>query len=177
MHPENFTSAFLRGASFIAEGTFTVENLTRGGISVVRNRVVDQGLDFIVAVVLGTTSKAANFYLAPFAGNVTPSAWWTADNFSASATEFTNYTESTRQKFEPGTVADGKISNLNDRAEITIGSGNQETIQGIGILTSSTKEGQSGVLLSAARLPTARDNLVEGDVIAIGYSFEVSNKL
>jgi len=156
-------------------GVFEVENLTQGGKSVAANLVVNQGLDFVVGVALGSTSAIATWYLAPFAGNATPATGWTASNFDSNSTEFTNYTEGTRQAFSPGSVASGAIGNLSSRAEITIGSSAQDTIYGVGVISSSGKEATSGVLFSAARLSSARTGLLEDDVIALGYTLQASD--
>jgi len=156
-------------------GTFTIENLTRGGISIARNTVTTQGLNHILDVVIGTTTAVNTWYLAPFAGNVTPNVSWTASSFDSNATEFTNYTEATRQTLVPSAAASGVIGNLSSRAEITIGSGAQDTIYGAGLLSASGKEATTGTLLAAARLATARTGLLEDDVIALGYTLTILN--
>lgn len=159
----------------MAFGSFEVENLTRGGKSVAHNLVTTQGLNHILDVVLGSTSAISTWYLAPFAGNATPAAGWTAANFDSNSTEFTNYTEAVRQTFSPGSASGGVIGNLSSRAEITIGTPGQDTIYGVGLLSASGKEATTGVLLSAARLASARTGLLEDDVIAIGYTLTLTD--
>ncbi len=164
-------------AGLLAKGIFEVENKTQGGISIAPNLVVTEGLNHILAVVLGATSKVSTWYLAPFAGNVTPAASWTGEDFASDATEFTNYDEAARQEFTDGAVSSGSIDNLSSRAEITVGSGSQDEIYGVGLISSSVKNSNSAssVLMSAARLTSSRDNLQDGDVIALGYTFTVSD--
>lgn len=163
-------------AGLVAQGVFEVENLTRGdGNTVAPNLVVTQGLNHVVAVILGGTSAVSTWYLAPFAGNVTPTAGWDASNFDSNATEFTNYDEASRQAFVDGGASGGAIDNLAARAEITIGSGPQDTLHGVGLLSSAMKGGNQGVLMSAARLPSARTNLRVADVIALGYTYTVTD--
>lgn len=168
-------NVLLPQSGLLAYGVFDVENLTRGGKSIAPNLVVTEGLNHILAVVLGATSKVSTWYLAPFAGNVTPSASWDASNFDANATEFTNYDEAARQEFVDGSVSGGSINNLSSKAEITIAGGAQDTIWGVGLLSSATKEGTAGVLLSAAKLASSRDSLQDGDTIALGYTFTVTD--
>ena len=158
----------------VLAGLFVVENLTRpSGISVARNRVVTQGLSYMAGVAIGPTAKISTWYLAPFAGNVTPQANLTAANFNSTTTEFTNYDEGTRREFTPGAVASGVIGNLSARAEITIGDGAQDIIYGLGLISSSAKAGTAGTLMAAARLGSPRGDLQEGDVIALGYQLSV----
>lgn len=136
------------------------------------------GRNMILDLLLHSLSKPSNWYLAPFAGNVTPADSWTAANFAANATEFTNYTESSRPELVVVAADAGAINNYASRGEITVDAGtdvNDLVIRGIGVLTSGTKSGTTGFLLSAARLPSDRPNLVEGDVISLGFSLSLSN--
>lgn len=158
----------------VAAGAFTFS--VNGGPEVVTpNLVVEEGRNHMLNVELGGTVKIPTWYLAPFAGNVTPADNWTAANFAANSTEFTNYAETSRQEFTSNTATASVISNLAARAEITVGAGPQTTIWGAGLISSATKSGTSGVLFSASRLSNARDNLQENDVIAIGYSFTLAD--
>ena len=136
------------------------------------------GRNMILDLLLHTQAKPANWYLAPFAGNVTPADSWTGPNFAANATEFTNYTELSRPELVVTAASAGAINNYAARGEITVGSAtgaNDLVIRGIGVLTSATKSGTTGFLLSAARLLSDRTGLVEGDVISLGFSLSLSN--
>jgi len=136
------------------------------------------GRNMILDLLLHTQAKPANWYLAPFAGNVTPADSWTGANFTANATEFTNYTEVSRPELIVTAADAGAINNYASRGQITVGDGvgvNDVVVRGIGVLTSGTKSGTTGFLLSAARLPSDRPNLVEGDVISLGFSLSLSN--
>ena len=142
------------------------------------NLVPVQGRNMILDLLLHALSKPVNWYLAPFAGNVSPQDSWTAANFTANATEFTNYTGGARPLLVVDPADAGAINNHAARAEITVGAAvgaNDTAIRGIGVLTSNTVGGTSGFLLSAARLPADRTNLVEGDVISLGFSLSLSN--
>lgn len=143
------------------------------------NLVPTEGLNVWIDVLLGDTTKIPTWYIAPFAGNVTPASIWTAANFASTATEFTNYTESNRQEnVLPANATAGAINNLSDRAVFTVGAAtgpDNTTIWGAGTLSSSTKGGTSGYLLSATRAVNAKQNLVEGEQISIGFSLSLSD--
>lgn len=171
---KDLAQAVKTSTGMIAFGSFEVENLTRGGVSVAHNLVSSQGLNHILDVVLGSTSPESTWYLAPFAGNATPASGWTAANFDSNATEFTNYTEAVRQTYSPAAASGGVITNAASQAEITIGSGAQDTIYGVGLISASGKEATTGVLLAAARLSSARTGLLEDDVIALRYQLTIA---
>lgn len=168
-----------QGSGLQLGGIFSFENLTRGdGVVYAYNRVVLQGRNHILDVILGNAAKIATWHIAPFAGNVTPQDNLTAATFASTTTEFVFYEEVARQAFtESGTATGGVLGNLSDRAEIVVGGGGspQDTIHGLGILSASGKGSTSGVLLSAARLPSARTNLQVGDNLALGYQLTLTD--
>ena len=143
------------------------------------NLVPLEGRNAILDIVFGGQSKPAGLYFAPFAGNVSPANSWTGNAFNANATEFMNYTEATRQAVVVSPADAGAMNNYAARAEITIGAGtnaNDLVLRGLGVVTSSVKQATTNtLLLSAARLPSDRTGLVEGDVIALGFSISLSN--
>ena len=57
------------------------------------NLIPTEGLNHILGVALYSTSKINTWYVAPFSGNVTPGAGWTAANFASTATEITSTTD------------------------------------------------------------------------------------
>ena len=139
------------------------------------NLVPSAGILDLLEVYIGAGSQTTGWHLAPFAGNVTPAPTWTAANFDATATEFTNYVAASRPSLVPDTAAAGEINNLSSLASITIGSGAQDTIWGVSLQSSATKQGTSGVMFSASRLGVARANLAEGDQIQLSYRLQISN--
>lgn len=126
-------------------------------------------------------SILGSYYLAPFAGNVTPTVDWTASGFASTATEFTNYDEATRQAWTVAdAVTDGgadevSITNAASKAQFTIASGGQTTIWGAAVLSASAKSSTAGVLVAAAKAASARTGLVDGDLISIGYTLKLSD--
>lgn len=139
------------------------------------NLVTAQGIQYLLNAPFGETSQISTWYLAPFAANATPQSGWTAANFDSNATEFTNYTEAARQELVTASASGGVIGNLASKATFTIGSGGQTEIWGGGLLSSSQKQGTSGVLLSATRLANPKQNLEEGETIEIGFEMSLSD--
>ena len=143
------------------------------------NLIPTEGLNHILGVALYSTSKINTWYVAPFSGNVTPGAGWTAANFASTATEITSTTdgfvETTRQAWTPAAPASGAISNTASKAELTVAmsSGNL-TVYGLGLLSNSTRGSTSGVLASASRFATARV-LSNTDVWSVGYEIDASS--
>lgn len=134
-----------------------------------KNRVVDQGLNHMLnAGVLGTGIISA-WYIAPFAAAVTPAANLTAATFTATLTEFTNYTEPARPQWVQDAAATALVlENATAPALITVGSGPQTTIWGSGLLSASPKSSTAGTLLAAARRG-AVFNVEEGFEIRMRY--------
>ncbi len=114
------------------------------------NIVVNEGLLHILTVALDQGAANAAFYIAPFGGNVTPAASLTAATFTATTTEFTNYTEGTRVLWANDAPATNAIGNSTTTALFTIGTGGG-TIRGAGLMSVATKSAATGVLIAAAR--------------------------
>jgi hypothetical protein len=146
-----------------------------GPIEVFPNLVVNQWRTRALEILYSTASKINTYYLAPYAGNVAPQPAWTASNFSSNATEFTNYKEASRQEWEVGAVNNHEITNASSKAVFTVDGGGQTIIWGVGLLSSSGKGSASGFLVAANQAPSPRDNLVEDDEIAIGYTVRLQD--
>jgi hypothetical protein len=163
----------LRGGSVIAQG-FYVEGVRGQPASYRRhkNLIVTEGINHILDVYFGATSKASAFYLAPFSGSATPAASWNASNFASNATEITStsegYEETTRQQASFGTAASGAIDNYASKAAFTIATASQLTVKGLGLLTTNTRGGTSGKLVSAVKFSVDRV-LNDGDIWEAGY--------
>jgi hypothetical protein len=117
------------------------------------NLVVTEGLDYLISVALDGAAQKTTFYVALFGGNVTPVAGWTGANWVANATEFTNYTESTREIWDKGNVLAGSISNVDNPAVFTVGVGGG-TIRGAALVEAAAKSATTGILFAAARFLT-----------------------
>jgi hypothetical protein len=114
------------------------------------NIVVNEGILHILTVSLAQGTANSAFYVSLFGGNVTPGASLTAATFTATTTEFTNYTETTRVLWAKDAAASNAIGNNTTPAVFTIGTGGG-TIRGAGLMSISTKSATTGVLVAAAR--------------------------
>lgn len=142
------------------------------------NRVVDQGLNYVLNAALRADSVLGTWYIAPYASNTTPAANVTAANFASGLTEFTNYTETNRVTWTPDGAATA-LSLVNDAAPalFTIGSGGQTSIYGAGLLSAQAKSATSGVCFAAGRLSGGGSllNLQEGYEVRIKYRITASS--
>lgn len=155
----------------VAVGGVLKHSLNDAYVAVDPNLLVNEGLNYILNAALGGTSQVAAFYIAPFSGNVTPAAGWTGANFTASATEFTAYTNSTRL---PWTTVASTTQAIGNSAAVaaataTFSPGGPHNVYGIGLLQASAKSATTGVLIAAVRFATPRLNMAAGDKLAFEY--------
>lgn len=143
-----------------------------------RNLLPDQGLTKMLGVMFGAETQITAWYLAPFSGNVTVLDTWNAANFAANATEITSgtegYTESTRRAWTPAAAATKNINSNAAKSAFTIATATSLTIRGMGLLSTNTKGGTTGVLASAAKFATARV-LQDTDAFNVGYGVTLSS--
>jgi hypothetical protein len=154
----------------IAKGTFSVSK--RGeDEDVSKNLVVVEGLNYLLGSALANQSSIGTWYVALFSGNVTPTSGWTASSFSSTANEFTNYSSNSRPQWSPGAVAAGALNSFSSKAsfESTV---NGAQVRGAAIISNSAKGGASGVLLAATLFPSLK-TLDEGEILDVGYGFEL----
>lgn len=130
-----------------------------------------EGLDAMMSCWFNNGSVPTAFYIALFTNAVTPASSLKAADFTATLSEFTGYTESTRQAWTPnGNASAQTMSNSDDPAVFTGGS-TAATIRGAGLLTSAIKGDTTGVLVAAARF--AADNpLNPGGTLKIKYTVQ-----
>lgn len=163
------------GINAIPMGVFDVDH-RRGGDLIARvagsNIIPTEGLNHILSIVVAGGSQVLTWYMALFEGNVTPGASLTAATFTATTTECTAYTESTRVAFQEGTPATGVIDNASNRAIFTMNA--TKTVYGGALLSASAKSATTGSLLAAARFATPR-NVVAGDELSVRYTLTLTS--
>jgi hypothetical protein len=155
-------------------GGFFSVSVNDGPDEIAPNRVVNEGLNHLLGVVLGGSAQIASWYVALFSGNVTPQATWTAANFVAQATEFVNYDEATRRNFTPAAPASQSISNTASKAVFTASAGGG-AVYGAAIISAPGKSAVTGTLFSAARFTTTPKNLDAADVLNVAYTVGASS--
>lgn len=138
-----------------------------------KNLIVNEGLNHILGVALNNQALIATWYVSLFAGNVTPAASWTAANYVANATEFTNYNEATRPEYVEAAPASQSVTNSASKAAFTIATGGG-TVYGAALLSSNVKSGGSGKLFAATRFASQRV-LDATDVLNVAYTVNASS--
>lgn len=136
------------------------------------NRVVDQGINHTLNVVLFGAPQINTWYIAPFAANVTPAADVTAASFASTLTEFTSYSEASRPVWTPDAAATAlELINNAAPALFTVVGGGQTAIHGAGLLSAQAKGATTGTCFSAGRLQggAALTGLQEGYEVRIKY--------
>lgn len=147
-----------------------------------KNLIAGQGYQWLLNVALGSTSKAAGFYLALFANAINPATGWTAANFAATAGEITSqsegYAAATRPQWVPAAAvisgAGAYADNYANEAAFVIAATTTLTVTGAALLSDNARGGTSGVLISASRYAIAR-TLQDGDNYGLGYRIELQD--
>lgn len=147
-----------------------------------KNLIAGQGYQWLLNVALGSTSKAAGFYLALFGNAINPATGWTAANFAATAGEITSqsegYASATRPQWVPATAvisgAGAYADNYANEAAFVIAATSTLTVTGAALLSDNTRGGTSGVLVSASRYAIAR-TLQDADNYELGYRVELQD--
>lgn len=139
-----------------------------------KNLVVTEGLNHILSSALDAGTQIAAWYMALYAGNVSPAAGWTAANFATNATEITSTTEGfagLRKGVTFAAPAGGVITNAASKAEFTMVSITAAVldVNGVGIMSVDTRGATTGTLLSSVKFSATR-NLQNGDVFSVGYT-------
>ena len=142
------------------------------------NLIVTEGLAHILSVALGATAKPAGYFLALFSGAAAPAANWTAASFAAAASEIVSmtegYTSPTRPAWTPPASTDtNSIDNMAAIASVTMATAGQLNVSGAAMLTSSTRGGTTGKLISATKY-TADRVFQNGDTYDIGYRLSLT---
>lgn len=143
------------------------------------NLIPSAALEYILDVALGATAAQPAWYLALYSGAYTPVAGLTAASFSSSATEIVSavegYSEVTRRPWNADPAAGGAKDNVADRAAFSIKTAGSITIRGAALVSSSTKGGTSGILVSASRFTNDRVEY-DGNVFNLGYRARIRSE-
>ena len=144
------------------------------------NKVPLQGLKYFIDVGIKDATKQTAFYMALYSAATNPLDSWTAANFASNATEIVSptegYSNATRPAWVPGAIAAeaAKVDNLGDLATYNIVCTTSINISGAAILTSNTKGGTSGILISAARFDSPH-TVNNGSTFELGYELELQD--
>ena len=162
---------FIPSENALVQGVFRVSK--RGEPEELsQNLVVNEGLNYILSAAVGATAGIANWYIALFTGNVTVLATWTAATFTAASTEWTGYSEATREVWNKGAVASAGVDSFASKSSFT-SSADTQTVRGAAMLSASAKSATTGVLLAASRFSSDKA-LDTGEILDVGYGLQLS---
>lgn len=142
------------------------------------NKLPTEGLVYLVGVAAGVLPQITQFYIAPYAGNVSPAASWTGANFAANATEFTAYTASSRLPWNvtaPTTTPTVDNGAAIAAATLTFAAGGPYNLYGAAVLQAAAKSATTGNILMALRFSNPRLNMGAGDDLAFHYGLTLSD--
>lgn len=138
------------------------------------NLVVDEGLNRILDVSYNDGTQITAWNIGLFTGSSAPASNWTGANITANSTEFTNYTQTTRQAWTSnGAAAAGVVSNSSTTAQFTANTGGG-VVWGAFLAQASAKSAVTGVLNSASKFAGSR-TLLAGDNLNISYSMTLTS--
>ena len=137
-----------------------------------KNLVVNEGLNNLLNVMFNAATQTTTWYTGIFEGNYTPVSGVTAATIASAATECTAYTSSTRPEYVEAASSSQNITNSASRSSFVFNAA--KTVYGAFLVSSSVKNGTTGVLFSAARFGTAK-TVESGDELLLTYSFTAAS--
>lgn len=140
--------------------------------SVEKNLMPLEGQHYVLESLFKGGAVAATWYIGLYSGAYTPSQDDVMATFSAQATEATDYVESLRQAFVPGSVDAGNVSNVLSKAEFEFPS--DKIITGGFMSSAAGKGGTSGVLISAVRFSSPK-SLSAGSILRVTAGFSLAS--
>ncbi len=166
---------YIPGANMVAFGHFGAAYAPPGEefgpTTIGANRVVREGLIHSLNLI-GNHVSPIPFYLAPFSGDVAVADGWKGSTFTASATEFTAYTNATRVPWTTvQAAATAQVSNAAAlaAATITLNPGGPYIIRGLGLLGAAGKSSTTGPLYAASRFGDDLTGMTGGGKLALQY--------
>lgn len=152
--------------------TYLVELLRNGEVyhaEEVHNRMPVEGLNHLIEAALRAGTQTPSWYVGVYSSTYAPTADDKAATFAAAAGELTGYTPATRPLLVLGAPVGGSADNFANRAEFTFTA--PATVRGAFIVSSATKQGTGGLLISAALFATPKAP-VAGDVLRVTAGFD-----
>lgn len=139
----------------------------------IENMVVNEGLNYVLSAALAAGTPITAWYIGITNASPTPAA---ADTMASHAgwTEWTNYSESTRQTWTPGTVANQQVSNSGSKARVTCNAASQ-TVGGAFLVSSDAKGGTTGTLYAVGAFSGGNKALNTGEILEITATFSLAD--
>lgn len=141
------------------------------GITIEPNLFVGEGLIQLLNSGFAGGAQIANWYMALFSNDYTPTNGLTAATFAATAGEINaGITSATRPAWNrvAATVTPA-VGNAGNETLFTYAAGGPYNVYGVALLSNSVKGGGGGVLAAASRFAVSRLNQIAGDKLGIEY--------
>lgn len=119
------------------------------------NIVPDEGVNFVANLILGSASPNASWYAFLYEGNYIPSESSSAADLPGVIGECTAYVAATRPIWTGS--YDSGAKTLTNTTEVEFVMNQDKVLYGAGIVSSSTKAGTGGFILSIARFPSPEE--------------------
>ena len=169
------TGIHIPGSRLFIGGAFK-HSVNGGPATIDANLFTTQGLNYLLDAAFSAAAQVPQFFIAPFSGNVTPVGTWDGSNFTANATEFIAYTETTRPQWVEAGASAAAIGNTASQAVFTLAAGGPYNIYGMALLSSSAKSSTTGILVAASRFASPRLNQQAGDRLAVEYTLTAADE-
>lgn len=147
------TSKLAAGFVYFGEVVSPEGIVTQRGIDL--NLVPQVGINLVASWIMGTGSIVSNWYVGVGEGDYVPTSDITSADLPGTLVECTAYSQTTRPVWVPTYDGVSQLSSITSRAEYTFTS--TKRLYTAFLCGSATKGGNSGPLLSAARLATPYD--------------------
>lgn len=118
------------------------------------NLVPQDGLTHLLLAPFGDSAPISTFYCGLWRGNVIPTSGLKATDIPGNLQEFVGYSEATRPAWTRQHDGAGTLDNSASVAEFSFTA--DATLYGSLLVSSPTKGGNSGLLLSCVRFPSPR---------------------
>lgn len=155
---------------------YLVEVVDRSGrvvdSSIEKNLMPEEGQNYVLESLFKGGTVAATWYIGLYSGAYTPNPSDEMATFAAQAIEVTDYAETLRQAFVPGSVVSGNVSNALSKAEFEFLA--DTTVTGGFISSAAGKGGTSGVLISAVRFSSPKQ-LSAGSILRVTAGFSLAS--
>lgn len=127
-----------------------------------------EGYNYLLSAGIAGGTQVTTWYVALLKVNHIPASTDTYANSMGTANyESTDYSESSRPTWQPGTVANQSVDNSVNKASFTMG-GTDTALYGTGLVSVSTKgDSGTGKLLAIGLFSTSVTGIQSGDIIKV----------
>lgn len=138
-----------------------------------KNLVVNEGLDYILGILLKGSVASDPWYIGLTDGTPTVDVGDSLTGTHAGWTEVTAYTEGARQEFVDGALSSQSCDNSGSKASFAINS--DATTIGGAFLADASATGANGTLLCVAAFDGGDKSADNGDTLEVQYTFSAAD--